>query len=76
MVELAALEATLRMRRGLPPAEARRTLREQAGASLSQVAEVCGVTPQAVFDWERGADPRGENLVAYSKVIRLFEELA
>jgi transcriptional regulator with XRE-family HTH domain len=75
MTAFADLEATLRMRRGLPDPQSRRALRQAAGASLSQVADVCGVSPQSVLDWERGADPRGEHLVRYSKVLALFEEI-
>jgi transcriptional regulator with XRE-family HTH domain len=72
---LTELEATLQLRKGLPPVERRRALRVAAGASLAQVADVCKVSPQAVLAWERGAEPSGANLVAYSKVLRLFSEL-
>jgi transcriptional regulator with XRE-family HTH domain len=58
-------------RRELPPVEMRRALRRGAGLTLSDVAEVVGVTRQAVSWWERGRrTPRGRNLDAYGDVLR------
>lgn len=76
MTALSTLSAELQARKELPPAETRRALRQAAGATLVQVARACGVTPQAVLEWERGTTPRGENLTRYAEVLRLFREMA
>lgn len=39
-------------------------LRHERGLSLSAVAREIGVTPMTVLNWERGAEPRGEHMVA------------
>ena len=67
------LSERVRARGSLPPAEARRALREAAGASLADVARACDVTKQAVALWEAGiCTPRGTNLIAYAEVMRVF----
>jgi DNA-binding transcriptional regulator YiaG len=64
-------------RRSLPPPLTRRALREAAGASLADVARACGVTKQAVAQWESGLySPRGANLLAYAEVLRVFRKAA
>lgn len=73
------LEAQVRARRTLPSPASRRALREAAGVSLGDVAQACGVTKQAVRQWESGiCDPRGANLIAYAEVLRVlrFDEEA
>jgi transcriptional regulator with XRE-family HTH domain len=46
-----------------------------AGASLREVARACNVSKQAVAHWEAGIrNPRGENLLLYSEVLRVFRE--
>ncbi len=70
---LESLTRRLQARRELPSPEVRRTLRRVAGASQTDVAEVIGVTRQAVQLWEAGTrTPRGANLDAYLKVLRAF----
>jgi DNA-binding transcriptional regulator YiaG len=67
------LTQRLQARRELPPPELRRTLRRVAGASQTDVAEVVGVTRQAVQLWEAGRrTPRGANLDAYLGVLQVF----
>ena len=47
-----------------------RTLREKAGLSLAEVARGVGVTPTAVWRWEKGlARPSGEPAVAYGRLL-------
>jgi transcriptional regulator with XRE-family HTH domain len=70
---LDSLTQRLQTRRELPSPEVRRTLRLVAGASQADVAEVVGVTRQAVQLWEAGTRmPRGGNLDAYLEVLRAF----
>ena len=70
---LDSLTQRLQARRELPSPDVRRTLRRVAGASQADVAEVVGVTRQAVQLWEAGArTPRGTNLDAYLEVLRAF----
>ncbi|MFR0359462.1 helix-turn-helix domain-containing protein [Streptomyces sediminimaris] len=44
----------------LPPAEERRTLREELSLSRAQLARALGVSPSTVGGWESGRDPSGE----------------
>ena len=72
---IADLSKRVRARRSLPPPATRQALRKAAGASLRDVARACNVTKQAVAQWEAGiCNPRGENLLAYSEVLRVFRE--
>lgn len=69
------LEDRVRARRELPPPAGRRALREAAGVSLADIARACGVSKQAVAQWESGyCEPRGANLLAYSDAIRVLRE--
>jgi DNA-binding transcriptional regulator YiaG len=73
---LGDLTQRLQTRRQLPPPDVRRTLRRVAGASQSDVAEVVGVTRQAVHLWEAGVrTPRGSNLDAYLEVLAAFRRV-
>lgn len=70
---LEGLTQRLQDQRELPSPAIRRTLRRAAGASQADVAEVVGVTRQAVQLWEAGTrTPRGSNLGAYLEVLRAF----
>jgi transcriptional regulator with XRE-family HTH domain len=72
---LEKLVQTVRARQELPPPSARRAVRQAAGVSLADVADVVGVSRQAVGLWERGLrNPRGRNLVAYLNVLRMLRE--
>jgi DNA-binding transcriptional regulator YiaG len=60
--------------RALPAPPERRALRESAGASLTDVARVVGVTKTTVAGWETGEfDPRGQHLTTYVEVLQIFE---
>jgi len=55
----------------------RRALRESAGLSLDAIAQVLGVSRQAVSNWELGLrDPRPEHLRLYAEVLRSLQEVA
>jgi DNA-binding transcriptional regulator YiaG len=69
------LTQRLRRRRELPSPDVRRALRQVAGASQSDIAEVVGVTRQAVQYWEAGTrTPRGANLERYVAVLQALRE--
>lgn len=60
-----------RDRRTLPPPAIRRALRQEAGLSLSEVAEALHVSDEAVRHWEAGRRrPRPEHLQAYAQLLR------
>jgi len=68
------LERTLQARRDLPSPATRRTIRERAGVSRSEVAREVGVTAQAVGLWESGQRcPRPKHLQAYVGVLQLLQ---
>jgi DNA-binding transcriptional regulator YiaG len=63
----------VRARRDLPTPAIRRALREGAGLSQQDVADVCGVTRAAVSRWEsgeRGVD--GDHVVTYGALLELL----
>ena len=66
---LQTLSDRVRYRQELPPPSARRMLRQAAGVSLQDIADVVGVTRQAVATWEDGRTPRGQSLPRYLEVI-------
>jgi DNA-binding transcriptional regulator YiaG len=69
------LSSRVRTRQELPAPAARRALRKAAGISLQNVADVCGVTRQAVATWETaGRTPRGQTLEAYVAVLRALRQ--
>ncbi len=54
----------------LPPPAARRALRVAAGLTLQDVADVVGVTRQAVAKWETGdRNPSGRVRSAYAQAL-------
>jgi len=59
--------------RSLPDAAERRRLREQAGLTLAEVAELIGVDRSTVHRWEHAGALRGERAGDYA---RLIEQLA
>lgn len=68
------LLAYKRDRRELPAPRYRRSIREGAGLSLSQVARAVGVSASAVALWEAGRRmPRPEHLAAYVRLLKRLE---
>lgn len=54
----------------LPEARKRTAIRQAAGLTRSQLAEVLGVTRQCVYNWESGRrHPRGEHLQQYHQAL-------
>jgi transcriptional regulator with XRE-family HTH domain len=65
----------VRARRRLPPPEERRSIREQAGVSLRDVAEALGVSHTAVRSWECGRIPR-EHRASYAQLLEELKRVA
>ncbi len=62
---------------GLPPPATRRALRLAAGLTTEQLAQVLGVTRQAVCNWETGRrTPRGAQLDAYREALKYLRGAA
>ncbi|MFJ1552303.1 helix-turn-helix transcriptional regulator [Streptomyces mirabilis] len=71
------IRSRLRVRLDLPSPAQRRELRERAGLSQQEIAEVIGATRQAVSHWETGTrTPRGPLLDRYAEAIRALQEAA
>ena len=73
MTTLDQVAEKVRARRDLPAPAIRRALREDAGLSQQDVADVCGVTRAAVSRWEsgeRGVD--AAHVVAYGALLELL----
>jgi transcriptional regulator with XRE-family HTH domain len=65
----------LRAERALPPGPERRRIREQAGASLRDVARELGTSATSVLRWEAGASP-GRRTAAYRRLLDELERIA
>ncbi|MFI0964655.1 helix-turn-helix transcriptional regulator [Streptomyces sp. NPDC021080] len=71
------IRSRLRIRVDLPSPDERRELREKAGLSQQELADVVGATRQAVGHWEAGnRTPRGKLLDRYVEAIRVLREAA
>lgn len=66
----------LRVHLDLPSPAQRRALREAAGLSQQELADIVGVTRQAVSHWETGARniPRGKLLDRYVEALNALRE--
>lgn len=61
----------------LPPPDERRSIREQAGASLREVASALGVSATAVMRWERGERQiRRVHAIAYRQLLDALRDAA
>ncbi|MPY32770.1 helix-turn-helix transcriptional regulator [Streptomyces adustus] len=73
MTDFGAIDALLagaRKEVALPPAEERRTLREELNLSRPQLAQALGVSPSTVAGWESGRDPSGEVRERYAYFLQ------
>ncbi|MET7775374.1 helix-turn-helix transcriptional regulator [Streptomyces mirabilis] len=71
------IRSRLRVRLDLPAPARRREVRERAGLSQQELADVIGSTRQAVSHWEMGSrTPRGLLLARYVEAIRALQEAA
>lgn len=71
------IRSRLRVRHDLPSPDERRALREKAGLSQQELANVIGATRQAVSHYENGLrTPRGTLLDRYVEAIRALREAA
>lgn len=65
--------------RQLPSRARRRQIREAAGATISEVADACGVTYFSVWAWERPdgtIEPRPAHRLTYRRILDALEALA
>lgn len=63
-----------RERRQLPPPAERRAIRDAAGCSLDELADVLNVTREGVRLWETGQrEPRRTNLTSYLEALRALK---
>lgn len=71
MADLTELLDRVRARHDLPPPRTRRAIREEAGASQQECADVLGVSRQGFAHWEAGTrNPAGDHLTAYLELLR------
>jgi transcriptional regulator with XRE-family HTH domain len=71
------IRSRLRVRLDLPPPEQRRALREAAELTQQELADVIGVSKQAISHWETGIrTPRGAFLGRYVEALRTLREAA
>ena len=71
------IRSRLRVRRDLPAPAQRRELREAAGLTQQELADVVGVTRTAVSNYEQGIrTPRGIALTRYVEAIRTLRDQA
>ncbi|GKQ37194.1 helix-turn-helix transcriptional regulator [Streptomyces sp. A012304] len=69
------IRSRLRVHRDLPTPAQRRALREAAELSQQELADVVGVSKQAVSHWEAGIrTPRGPLLYRYAEALRALQE--
>ncbi|MFE9650573.1 helix-turn-helix domain-containing protein [Streptomyces sp. NPDC006365] len=73
MTEFDAIDALLagaKQEVPLPPAEERRSLREELNLSRAQLAQALGVSASTVGGWESGRDPSGEVREKYAYFLQ------
>jgi len=74
---VAQLEETVVLRRVLPEPEIRRRIRRRALVSLTECAQVLGVSRQCLSFWECGKrTPSGDNLVRYVDLLARLDHLS
>ena len=70
MTNTDALVEAARRRRNLPAPQERQRIREAAGLSREEVAQVLAVTPGAIGYWERGdRSPSRAHVDAYADLL-------
>jgi transcriptional regulator with XRE-family HTH domain len=73
------VRSELGIHRDLPSPAERRRLREESGMSQQRLAEIVGVTRQAVCQWESGSRHRPRNpqvLRRYVEALRTLRDAA
>lgn len=57
----------------LPTQRRRRQLREAARLSRSNLATIVGVSPESIYNWEKGGEPQGLHRRAYAAALSELE---
>jgi DNA-binding XRE family transcriptional regulator len=60
----------------LPTQRQRRQLREAAGLSRSNLATIVGVSPESIYNWEKGGEPQGLHRRAYAAALSELDAIA
>jgi len=69
-MDIEELRKRAQAHRSIPSPDRARAIREEAGASIRDVAGVLGVSPTAVWRWEHGnRRPSGRNLERYVDLL-------
>jgi DNA-binding transcriptional regulator YiaG len=72
---LASALAVARARRRLPPPDRRRQIRERAGLTPEQLAQIVGVAGPTIRRWERGLrEPRAAHVERYLAALTRLTE--
>jgi DNA-binding XRE family transcriptional regulator len=70
-----AVRFELRIHRDLPPPAERRRLREEAGMSQQKLAEIIGVTRQAICQYESGKRAKPRNPLVRQRYVEALRAL-
>ncbi|WP_130445344.1 helix-turn-helix transcriptional regulator [Kribbella rubisoli] len=61
----------------LPAPASRKSIREEAGATLRDIADELAVSPVTVLRWEQGkSEPRLEHAIRYRRLLDELREIA
>lgn len=75
MSSIETLAARVRAKQALPGPAGRREIRNRAGVTLAEVAEIVGVTPQTVLNWEGGVfEPSRGHIAQYGELLRVLSQ--
>lgn len=73
----ARINSRMRLRSELPTPERRRSIREAVGISQQELADIVGVSRQAITTWEAGNRyPRKEQLARYIEALTALKAAA
>jgi DNA-binding transcriptional regulator YiaG len=68
------LEKVMSARKRLPDPARRLEIRRNANVSREVLAQQLGVSPTAVYGWERGTKPSSRHVVGYVEILEHLEK--